>query len=708
MEYFPLLILPSPDILRKLTRIVQPASPADAAALVVFILTVGSYLSRGITWDKPDPYRHLWYERPQLKDGAIAKARRETRNIAQKLEESGKDIVIFWGSQSGTAEGFANRLARECYLRFAQEVLTADLSDYDPQSIALIPVSKLAIFILSTYGEGDPSDNTASFCNWIEKSEDVSLANLRYVAFGLGNSNYKYYNRVVDVVVEAIGRLGATAFMPVGKANDAEGGTEEDFIAWKDDLFTTFRTKLGFQEREVTYTPTLYVQEDESLQPIDLYNGKPFPQGDNSRKAAKCSPIKALRIYNSEELFNTQDRYCLHMEFDLSDHPELTYKTGDHLAIWPGNPDAEVERLLQVLGLSSRRNTPICIKSLDSIIKVKVPSPTTIDAAFRYYLEICAPVNRDSIVELAQFAPTPDAKSYLLRLGQDKAFHADFINRTRLNMGRLLQLACPSGTWTALPLSCILEIVPRMQPRYYSISSSSTVSPRKPSITVAVSPTPLPKNPPELIHGVTSNYLLTVSRSLQRATHPHGITYRIAGPSGVLQDGKVFAYIRRSKFKLPKMSTCPLIMVAAGTGLAPFRAFITERNKLHSIGKPVGEMILFFGCRRADEDFIYRSELEDLEATLGGRIRIVTAFSRQDGQPKRYVQDMVSELAHDVNRLIDEGANVYICGRAAMAREVEKAVGQSIKNVKGWTEVELSEWSNAAKRTNKWQEDVWG
>lgn len=709
MEFFPLLILRSPGTLRELSKVLQPANVADDVALVVITLAVAVYLSRGIAWDRPDPYRHLFYERPQLKDGAATEGKRQTRSIAQKLEESGKDIVIFWGSQSGTAEGFANRLARECHVRFSQEVITADLSDYDPETIALIPASKIAIFILSTYGEGDPSDNTATFFDWIERAQDVSLSNLKYVAFGLGNSNYKYYNRVVNVVVEALDRLGATSLMPVGKANDAEGGTEEDFMAWKDNLFTMLRTKLGFEEHEIKYTPTLSVQEDESLQPIDLYHGEPVLQRDHPKVASQYSPVKALSVSDSRELSSAKDRYCLHMELDMNDHPELTYKTGDHLAIWPSNPDAEVERLLRALGLTSRRDTPISTKSLDPAVKVKIPTPTTVEAIFRYYLEICAPVNRDGILGLAQFAPTAEAKSYLLKLGQDKAFYAEFISKIQLNLGRLLQLACPSETWTSLPLSYIVETLPRMQPRYYSISSSSTISPRKPSITVAVSATPLPNNPSEFIHGVTSNYLLALSRSLQNGgAHPHSLTYRITGPSDALQGGKVFAHLRRSKFKLPKMSSCPLIMVAAGTGLAPFRAFIAERHKLHSIGKPVGEMLLFFGCRRPDEDFIYRAELKDLETALGGKLRIVTAFSRLDGEPKRYVQDRIAEFEHDVIRLIDEGANVYICGRAGMAREVEKAVGESMKRVKGLTENEVSEWSKAVKRKSKWQEDVWG
>jgi sulfite reductase alpha subunit-like flavoprotein len=64
--------------------------------------------------------------------------------------EQNKDVVIFWGSQSGTAEGFANRLARDCHRRFRLEALAADLSDFDPETIALIPKTKLAIFIMST------------------------------------------------------------------------------------------------------------------------------------------------------------------------------------------------------------------------------------------------------------------------------------------------------------------------------------------------------------------------------------------------------------------------------------------------------------------------------------------------------------------------------------------------------------------------------
>lgn len=700
-------------VLHALHALAQASSIADYVALTIIALAAATSLTHGIVWDRPDPYRHLMFERPQLKHGVQTSSRKETRNIAQKLADSGRKIVVFWGSQSGTAEGFAHRLARELPSRFGDEAsaMAADLSDYDPETIALIPNTTLAIFLLSTYGEGDPSDNTWDFWDWITKDKDdtkgISLSNLRYCAFGLGNSNYKHYNRVVDIVTAALDRLGAQSLMPVGKADDAEGGTREDFLAWKDELFQMLVEKLGFEAKaQASYTPALLVQEDESLQQVDLHRGEPedIINSNNRQSAANYSPVKCLTVTSARQLFNSSDRHCLHIELDLTDHPQLTYKTGDHLAIWPSNPDGEVDRLLDVLGLSQRRNVPIHIKSLGraaTTTRLPIPTLTTVEAVFRYYLEICAPVSRDHILELAQFAPTAQANAYLLQIGQHKQAYAELISRTRvINLGRLLQLACPGETWSALPLSYLIETLPRLQPRYYSISSSSVVSPRQASITVLV---------PDA-HGLASNYLLALAQHLESKPHPHGLTYQLNGPGDALQPGnKVFAHLRRSKFKLPARGSSPLVMVAAGTGLAPFRAFLAERCRLKAIGRPVGEMMLFFGCRRPDEDYIYREELEAMQTALDGQLRVVTAFSRETGQPRRYVQDRIVEYAEDVIRLVeDEGANVYVCGRAGMAREVERAVGEMLKKVKGWSDAEVDEWTRAAKRRLKWQEDVWG
>ncbi|KAG4436551.1 hypothetical protein IFR05_007946 [Cadophora sp. M221] len=680
----------SPNFLSQATPqisdFLKPTSTADLLTIAAVVICSTSYFLKGIAWNRPDPHAYQLFQRPQLADGASILTKKETRNIAAKLEEHKKDLVIFWGSQSGTAEGLANRLGRDIHLRFGLDVLVADLSDYDAETIALIPEAKLALFMISTYGEGDPSDNTAGFWDWIHKTAQRS-PRLRYAAFGLGNSNYKHYNRVVDITVAALDSFGARSIMPVGRADDSEGGTEEDFMAWKGRLFEVFGT-LGYQEVPWKYMPTFKVVEDGSLTPIDLHDGEPT-HSDTSRS---CSAIRALKVLNSKELFKSGDRNCLHMDLDLLEHPDLHYKTGDHLAVWSMNPEEEVQLLLKVLGCS---DMPITVKSLDSTVKIKVPTPTSTGTLLRSYLEVCAPVSREAVLGLAYFAPTEEAKVYLNEIGRDKDAFNTFSSQQYLTIGRMMALACPDTTWD-VPLSYIIETLPHLQPRYYSISSSSIISPRQPSITVLVANTELASG--QTVPGLTSNYLLALS-------NPQDQGCKFIGPSEKLKGGELFAHIRKSKFKLPVQSSCPLVMIAAGTGLAPFVAFLAERKKLMDIGRPVGQMMLFFGCRDV-LDFIYRDEIEQLQREFGEKLVVVTAFSRAG--EKKYVQDRIAEKSDDVLGLVENGANVYICGRANMSKDVGRSLGEKMKARKGWSGEELGEWSRKLKGMRKWQEDVWG
>ena len=693
--------IPSQHIEHLLSAL-QPKSIADVAAIAIFSAIALAYGLRGKAWDRKDPYHHIWFERPQKEGAVLGSTAKATRNIAQKLEEDGKDCVIFWGSQSGTAEGFAARLARECQLRFSLQTMTADLSDYDSETIALIPETKLAVFILSTYGEGDPSDNTAVFWEWIMKAES-SLPKLRFAAFGLGNSNYKHYNRVVDVVVPKLELAGAHKMLDTGKADDAKGSTEEDFVSWKDDLFRTFRQELHLEEKAVEYQPTMTIVEDESMAAIDLYDGEPVHDRGNPRALAQSSAIKSLPIKRSQELFTAGPRNCIHMELDLSD--ELVYKTGDHLAIWPSNPDEEVERLLTTLGRQAQKDTPLLIKALDSS-RLKVPSPTSLSALFHSYLDVCAPVSRETVLSLADFAPDTASRDYLTQLGKDRDAFAELVSHTHLTFGRLLAHAAPDQIWSNLPISFVIESIPALQPRYYSISSSSVCSPRRVAVTALVSADDLPVahasiTPPTKVHGVTTNYLLAHHHASDPVPTTESGLIKYSLPTA--STPAIYAHIRKSKFKLPLSKSTPLILVAAGTGIAPFRAFIAERAKqARTSTTPVGEIVLFYGCRSPDEDYIYRQELETVQQEGKVKLDIKMAFSRMHGQRKVYVQDRIEEENERVLRLLDqEGASLFVCGRTGMAKEVARRVA-SMKVEGG------DEWVDGLKRRGKWREDVWG
>ena len=123
---------------------------------------------------------------------------------------------------------------------------------------------------------------------------------------------------------------------------------------------------------------------------------------------------------------------------------------------------------------------------------------------------------------------------------------------------------------------------------------------------------------------------------------------------------KVPVFIRKSQFRLPTKSETPIIMVGPGTGLAPFRGFIQERQYLRDEGKVVGDTILYFGCRKKSEDFIYKEELE--EYVNKGTLTLKTAFSR-DQEKKIYVTHLIEQDADLLWKVIGENkGHFYICG----------------------------------------------
>ena len=696
------LVAEHPFSVSDLTSFPQYGTVDDFAAMAVLAsLSLFYFL---YIRDKPDPNLYRLFERPQEKLG-ICKAAETTRDVALKLEQVGADMVIFWGSQSGTCERLANRLSKEIRQRFGKRALAADLFDYEPSTIANISETKLAIFLVSTYGEGEPSDNSTEFLNWFESNPTSKLSNLMYAALGLGNSNYKYYNAVVDLLADKLSGLDAHEMLGTGRADDAKGETEEHYLSWKTSLFDMLKAQLGYEEHDPVYEPSIEVVE--GLASTAGFAGAPWTPNENKKMSRNMSPNYPLAVRETRELFtDASSRKCLHMEIDLNvdSYASLKYKTGDHLGVWAANPAEEVDSLLSILGLTSRRSTAVSIEQQDTECRPKVPTPTTIEALLTHYLEICAPISRETMSSLVQFAPNTSAKDALSRLSSDKAAYSQLLGSRYINVGRLLEILAPGeGSWKDLPLSFIIEALPAMRPRYYSISSSSVVQPKSIAITAVVADQALSE---DTIPGLCTNYLLgrkvrQGSFSRRRSSVQVREKFQMAP--------KLFAHVRKSTFKLPTLSTQPIVMVGAGTGVAPFRAFLQERARLARMGREIGRTILLFGCRNESQDYIYREELQALQEEIGDACTIITAFSRPDNGAKAYVQDCVTEHAAEVcEMLVNGGANFYICGSAAMARDVSQVVSRELSSRQGWNDDELRVFSERRRKQRSWQQDVWG
>ncbi|CAG8934508.1 unnamed protein product [Penicillium salamii] len=689
----------------------------DTLDLVVLVaLLVGSvaYFTKGSYWAVPkDPYASS-----AVANGAANSGK--TRDIVEKMDETNKNCVIFYGSQTGTAEDYASRLAKEGSQRFGLKTMVADIEDYDYENLDKFPEDKVAFFVLATYGEGEPTDNAVDFYQFFTgedvafesgaAAEDSPLSAMKYVAFGLGNNTYEHYNAMVRQVDTALSKLGAQRIGTAGEGDDGAGTMEEDFLAWKEPMWAALTDAMGLQEREATYEAVFSVTEDELKTPEDesVYLGEPTSahrEGTAKGPYSAHNPFIAP-IVESSELFSVKDRNCLHMEISIAGS-NLSYQTGDHIAIWPTNAGAEVDRFLEVFGITDKRHSVISIKGIDVTAKIPIPTPTTYDAAVRYYMEVCAPVSRQFVSTLAAFAPDEESKAEIVRLGNDKDYFHEKITNQCFNIAQALQ-SITSKPFTAVPFSLLIEGLNKLQPRYYSISSSSLVQKDKISITAVVESVRLP-GASHMVKGVTTNYLLALKQKQNGDPQPdpHGLTYSITGPRNKYDGIHVPVHVRHSNFKLPSDPSKPIIMVGPGTGVAPFRGFIQERAALAAKGEKVGTTLLFFGCRKSDEDFIYQDQFKIWQDQMGDSLKIVTAFSRE-GSEKVYVQHRLKENATLVSELLKQKANFYVCGDAAnMAREVNLVLGHIIAEQRGMPAEKGEEMVKHMRSSGSYQEDVW-
>ncbi|XP_048807301.1 LOW QUALITY PROTEIN: nitric oxide synthase, endothelial [Lagopus muta] len=238
-----------------------------------------------------------------------------------------------------------------------------------------------------------------------------------------------------------------------------------------------------------------------------------------------------------------------------------------------------------------------------------------------------------------------------------------------------------------LPASLLLSQLPLLQPRYYSVSSAPDPSNARIDLTVAVVTYQSENGQGPLHYGVCSTWLAR------------------------LQPGDtVAAFIRGApSFRPPPTPEAPCILVGPGTGVAPFRSFWQQRLQ-HLRGRsPLGSMVLVFGCRSSELDHIYQREMEEAREQ-GALSRVLTAFSREPGTPKTYVQDVLrTQLAEEVHRVLREcGGHMYVCGDVTMATEVLQTVQHILVQQGGMTMGQAGDFISELRDKNRYHEDIFG
>ena len=223
----------------------------------------------------------------------------------------------------------ARRFAKSLHDRFNLQVLAADLSDYDQHHLVKLQETTPCGFVLSTYGDGDPPDNTNGLWTALQEMErdGTILNNLHYVIFSLGNSKYRLFNRVAEHVDTTLQKLGAVRYGSAGRGDDADGSTENDFLAWRSACEDVIKNELQLQEQETTYRPAFVIEEQLSAK--EIHKGIPYSCLSGSANRQNDTPIKALSISKIYKLWDDSERACIHVDIDLGGNRSTKYKAGE-------------------------------------------------------------------------------------------------------------------------------------------------------------------------------------------------------------------------------------------------------------------------------------------------------------------------------------------------------------------------------------------
>lgn len=322
------------------------------------------------------------------------------------------------------------------------------------------------------------------------------------MVFALGNRTYEHFCAMGHKIDQKLSALGATRIGDLGEGDD-DKSMEEDYLAWKDGMWEALQKELGFEEggggdvADFEVTEVGPAHSDKVVDQAKIYLGELSSRALTGTKgvydAKNPYPANLVEI---KELFLGGDRNCIFADFDIKD-TGIRYQAGDHVGVWPLNPDVHVERVLKVFGLDKKRDTVIDVKSLDpALAKVPFPVPTTYESIFRHYLDICSVAGRQTLGQFSKFAPDEKSKALLEKLGSDKAFYHDEVGEKCLTLAEALQMAVGDDytknpfeveipKWE-IPFDRIISSLARLQPRYYSISSSPKLHPNNIHVTAVV------------------------------------------------------------------------------------------------------------------------------------------------------------------------------------------------------------------------------
>ena len=659
------------------------------------------------------------------------------------------EVKFLFGSQTGNAAEICKEMAAEAPAKGFPNVHCNAMNEVDVKDV--LKPGAVVVYVVSSTGDGDAPDNCDSFFTKLKrvakKEAGACGAGVQYAVLGLGDQNYSAFMAVPRSFTAAMEKAGAKAFYPRGEADETLG-LFEYCEKWQDGLWEPLRTAserapalakdptdgvapaaptpapatpapapapatptpapapapaADVAEADLVGVPALPACRAAVTWRTDAPTLARYPWGTDS-----SSPPSGADHFTHEEPYLAKvakselmtdpksDRRVLHVEFDRRGARGLDFEPGDSLGVLPQNDPALVDALAARLGLDpnavfelgwAEGQAPSGSSSAPPLRHVRCPA--SVGAALTHAVDVTAPPRKSLLRVLAEACTDAGERRDLLTLcsrgGRD-----EYKVRCGDECPTLLDLleshpSCAPG-WAEL-----LDALQPLQPRMYSITSAPEAHGGVPAVAFSVVRFSTPRGATR--SGVATNWLD------RRASDP---TFRVP------------LYVKKSlHFAPPTDVSHPVIMIGPGTGVAPFRGFLERRRAMIAAADAAspapGPAWLFFGCRRRDEDYLYRGDLESFAAD-GTLTELVTAFSRESSTTKTYVQHRIAERAAEVAAIIAAPeARVYVCGDgASMAKDVHGALVDALAaHVDGMDAKRATDMLMAMTKEGRYVRDIW-
>eukprot|EP00455_Lapot_gusevi_P000133 TRINITY_DN10054_c0_g1_i1.p1 TRINITY_DN10054_c0_g1~~TRINITY_DN10054_c0_g1_i1.p1 ORF type:complete len:670 (+),score=138.47 TRINITY_DN10054_c0_g1_i1:132-2141(+) len=660
---------------------------------------------------------------------ALSRFNPSSRVFRRLFSQQSKPLVrIFFGSQTGTAQGFAEELSHGVLAKKTKCELL-DLADYNPSQLS--QEAAACVFVVSCYGQGEPTDNARNFYDWLMSGERApeSLSGVKFSVFGLGSSetHASHYNVVSKAVDKKLEQLGATRLFPLGLGDDSKD-IEEDFAGWQEGFIqkilasidtpsaapspaASSPTPAPSSSSTATAAAPATASDATSDSSCDSSVLKFSVDVKNATEASRlqsyfssADPLNSFYMPQTQ-LLSCQENFMLNPSYpsrsiwemlvDVSGKSGLQYQTGDHIIVYPVNSPALVSFYLEKLSASG--NELVSLTPSNPCAKPPFTGPVPLAHALSCFTDLTSVPSARAIRSLAECALSVSERDALLQLAS-RNFYSQHVVKSGYGLADILK-DFPS---IRLSLDRFFDLAPRLQPRAYSISSSAKAHPTQLRLTYR--PVNWSTVRGHAHAGVCSSWMAQVKPSLTTPSPAASSTAEAL--QSLYQVNLLPSYVRSSTFRLPTDPLRPMLMIAGGTGIAPLRGFVEERlweRETGAVSSQYGRSVLFYGCRTPDE----HGHISLLENAVRNNVlhRVSNSFSHTS-QPRLVSEDI---LAHgpEVWKLLEDGCNLYICGGATgFSRSVAQALKKIIQQQSGRSAEQTEQYFERIFKSGRYMEDV--